>query len=470
MCHDSLSHLDGQKPGNLVRAYLAAVTFLLFTQKFVENEDFWEGVIYLNLVFVTIYAVLLYLYHTKKGFVTKVILLVLALAAIITESSWNMMDTSVGTIDRTAYVKNIPDYRELYQEALKQEEGFFRMEKFERKTKNDGTLVGIPTASVFSSTLNSQVMRLFQKLGMRYSKVYYGYDGATAFTGALFNVKYMLSEKAGFENELYELWETKNDVLGYRALYTLPFGYVAPVGYDLPETSGKNVLELQNEMVNLLGINGLLFSRNSSSDTEEQVELEARRSGIYYGILKSSGTKKLIATGGNPSEMKYNDLKSGELIYLGHLDQGDILTLENDDNKDDTPGFRMEFYTLNLDVLKEALAVLSEQHMEQVTYTNDTISGLVKLERPGRVILSVPAEKGWKVRINGEEAEFSTFGEALIALDMEAGTYEVEMKYIPEGKWLGLWVSLGSIVLFAVCMLARKKYFQNRKKRIDIPT
>ena len=186
------------------------------------------------------------------------------------------------------------------------------MEKFERKTKNDGTLVGIPTASVFSSTLNSQVMRLFQKLGMRYSKVYYGYDGATAFTGALFNVKYMLSEKAGFENELYELWETKNDVLGYRALYTLPFGYVAPVGYDLPETSGKNVLELQNEMVNLLGINGLLFSRNSSSDTEEQVELEARRSGIYYGILKSSGTKKLIATGGNPSEMKYNDLKSGD--------------------------------------------------------------------------------------------------------------------------------------------------------------
>ena len=470
MCHDSLSHLDGQKPGNLVRAYLAAVTFLLFTQKFVENEDFWEGVIYLNLVFVTIYAVLLYLYHTKKGFVTKVILLVLALAAIITESSWNMMDTSVGTIDRTAYVKNIPDYRELYQEALKQEEGFFRMEKFERKTKNDGTLVGIPTASVFSSTLNSQVMRLFQKLGMRYSKVYYGYDGATAFTGALFNVKYMLSEKAGFENELYELWETKNDVLGYRALYTLPFGYVAPVGYDLPETSGKNVLELQNEMVNLLGINGLLFSRNSSSDTEEQVELEARRSGIYYGILKSSGTKKLIATGGNPSEMKFNDLKSGELIYLGHLNQGDIITLKNDDKNDDTPEFRMEFYTLNQEVLKEALAVLAEQHMEQVTYTNDTISGLVKLEKPGRVILSVPAEKGWKVRINGEKAEFSTFGEALIALDMGAGTYEVEMKYIPEGKWLGLWVSLGSIVLFAVCMLARKKYFQNRKKRIDIPT
>lgn len=470
MCHDSLSLLDGQKPGNVLKAYLAAVTFLLFTQKFVENEDFWEGVIYLNLAFVTIYAVLLYLYHSKKGFVTKMILTVLALAVIITESSWNMMDTSVGTIDRTAYVKNIPDYRELYQEAIKQEEGFFRMEKFERKTKNDGTLVGIPTASVFSSTLNSQVMKLFQKLGMRYSKVYYGFDGATAFTGALLNVKYMLSEKAGFENELYELWETKNDVIGYRALYTLPFGYVAPVGYDLPETSGKNVLELQNEMVNLLGINGLLFSRNSSSSTEELVELEARRSAIYYGILKSSGTKKLIATGGNPSELKFNDLKSGELIYLGHLNQGDIITLKNDDKNDDTPEFRMEFYTLNQEVLKEALAVLAEQHMEQVTYTNDAISGLVKLEKPGRVILSVPAEKGWKVRINGEKAEYSTFGEAFIALDLEAGTYEIEMKYEPEGKWLGLWVSLGSIVLFAVCMLARKKYFQNRKKRIDNPT
>ena len=47
--------------------------------------------------------------------------------------------------------------------------------------------------------MNSQVMDLYKKLGMRHSKVYYGYDGATAFVAALFNVDYMFGSRTSMQ-------------------------------------------------------------------------------------------------------------------------------------------------------------------------------------------------------------------------------------------------------------------------------
>ena len=81
------------------------------------------------------------------------------------ELSINTFNTSLGTTGRSAYLGDQEDYKALYTLAREQEgDDFFRIEKFTRKTKNDGTLTGYPTASVFSSTMNSQVMDLYKSL------------------------------------------------------------------------------------------------------------------------------------------------------------------------------------------------------------------------------------------------------------------------------------------------------------------
>ncbi len=455
MCFDAWRHVKETDEQHILYGYLCAAGFILFCEKFVEHEDFELGVKLLTLVFVSVYAILLYLYRTREdGGVLRAVAAV-AVAAVIAECGINTFVTSVGTVSRSAYLGQQADYRELYDRTREGESGFYRLEKFTRKTKNDGTLTGYPTASVFSSTMNSQVMDLYKRLGMRHSKVYYGFDGATALTSAMLNVNYMFGESEKYENALYTLADKRGDIFLYKCNASLPFGYVAPWGFELDqEESG---FQLQNKMAEDLGAEGKLFQRVVSQTAGDDVKFTAEEGGFYYGVLTASGTAKVEYIGGSTEEEQFKDLKNGSILYLGYLEQGQTITLTNGDEEDATPEIAASVYRMDTEVLGQVLELLSAQHMENVAWESDRITADLTLERPGRVICSIPYEDGWTVRINGEEAEGVLFGGCLMAFDLGPGEYAFEMKYVPAGAMAGLAVSGGSILIFILLMCSGKK-------------
>ena len=457
MCHDAYRHVRELEGQQILYGYLWAVGFFLFCEKFVDHEDFEWGVKLLTLAFVSLYAVLLYLYRTKEDGALHRGLAVMALTIVVAECTVNTYVTSLGTVSRSAYLGQQEDYKALYQETKGREEGFYRLEKFTRKTKNDGTLTGYPTASLFSSTLNSQVMDMYERLGMRHSKVYYGFDGATALTSAMLNVAYMFGESADYENGLYTLIGHSGDIFLYQCNAALPFGYVAPVGYDLPEGYEDQGLKLQNQMVNDLGVEGVLFRKEEGEQRGDNVEFTPREGGYYYAILTASGTGKVDCIGGSTVEEKYKDLKDGSILYLGYLEKEQTITLTNGDEDDETPKVQADIYRMDQAVLWEALELLSARHMEDVEWKNDTLTGSLELAEAGRVILSVPYEAGWQVRVNGEEARGELFGGCLMTFDLEPGEYRFEMKYVPEGSGAGIMVSIMSIAAFCGITALRRR-------------
>lgn len=472
MCYDACTHLnlrEQMRKERVVRGYLLAVAALLLVEKFVEHDDFLPGVEWLTLLFVTIYAAVLYrlyfvdAYETRKRRRAGLVLAAVALTAMVLETGINTYCTSVSNVSRSAYLEHQEDYKLLHEWVEQQKDGFYRMEKFTRKTKNDGTLAGYPTASVFSSTLNSAVMDFYERLGMRHSKVFYGYDGATAFTSALLNVEYLFGESGEYENSLYSLCRESGGISLYHVEHSLPFGYVAPVEYDLPEGFKNSGLRLQNQMVHDLGIDGQLFMKCDRDSSGEDVKFSAPQDGIYYGIITASGTKKVKALGGTPGEQNFNDLKNGSVLYLGWLEQGTMLTITNSDEDDTTKNVAADIYRMDEEVLLKALGNLSENCLEGVVYDSTHLSGRLSLSRAGRLILSVPYEKGWKIMLNGEAAEPVLFGEAFIAFDLEPGDYELSMHYVPYGQYAGMAVSGVSILLFAGLMLMRAR----KRGRVD---
>ncbi len=414
----------------------------------------------------------------------RIWLAAMALLAVVLETGINTFNTSVGTTSRSAYLGQLKNYEELYDMALQREReagngGVFRMEKFARTTKNDGTLAGYPTASVFSSTMNSSVADLYERLGMRHSKVYYCFDGATAFLSALLNVNYFFGEadremagelvageagesagepenKAQDEgNSLYSLLDTRGEVALYACEATLPFGYVAPKGYDLPEGYQGEPLRLQNEMVHLLGVEDSLFRRCECKETGEKVTMTAQEDGYYYMLLTGSGTKKIAMTGA--LERKYSDLKIYSVLYVGYLEKGRTVTFSNDDETDETPGFHLTAYRMDEEVLTEALEALGERHLEEVSHDDTHVSGKLELAQAGRLILSIPYEKGWTVKVNGEEREPVLVGGCLMALDLEPGSYQIDLEYVPYGLKQGILLSVVSIGAFVGILLLRGK-------------
>ena len=470
MCFEVFMHVKEMETRHILYGYLAAVVFLLCCEMFITDDAFDDGIEILTLIFVTLYAVLLHYYRVREEADWQRAIAVMAALAVVLELGINTYNTSLGTTNRSQYMDELEDYRSLYREARVRTQGFFRIEKFTRKTKNDGTLAGYPTASLFSSTLNSNVADLYERLGMRHSKVYYCFDGATAFTSALLNVQYMFGDTKDAQVDdalagegLYTALDTAGDITLYADNYTLPFGYVVPAGYDLPEGHDQEPLRLQNHMVRMLGVEDEaepwreLFEEVSCRVNGDDIVMTVPEDGYYYMVVTASGTAKVDAKSPNGTK-KYADLKDGCVLYVGYLEEDELVTFTNGDENDETPGIKLDAYRLDLDMLREVLDVLSEQHLTDVAYDDAHVSGHLSLAEAGRLVLSIPYEAGWTVMVNGVETQASLFGECLIALDLQAGEYEIELSYVPWGKGAGLAVSVVSLAVLGLLLLIRKRH------------
>ncbi len=491
ICYDAFVHLKNAPKWHIICGYLVAVALFVYSVVYITHDDFREGVKVLTLLLVTAYAVLLWLYRSclekqveqSTGTVEQLgidkehsdvpsecpepiapgertkkftcVLALISLALVIGECAGNTGYTRAGTVNRAGYLQQLDDYDALVQKVAEREagQGIYRFEKFTRKTKNDATLAGYPSASVFSSTMNSQVMDMYKRFGMRHSKVYYSFDGGTPLAGALLNVKYMFGESDKYGNELFQPLGDSGEVYLYECTATLPFGYVGPVGFDLPEGVSNHGIRLQTELVQSLGVEGKLFHKKERTEQGDDIVFAVPEDGVYYGIVTSLDSKQIKLSGGPLEEETYKDIKSGALMYLGDLQEGQEIRLSNANDKDETPKITVDVYRLDVDVLQEALDILSAQHMENVIFESDSLRGEIRMEAPGRLIMSIPYETGWSIKVNGESVEPATFGGALIALDLEAGAYGIEMEYVPVGTWEGIAVTVGSLALFALLML-----------------
>ncbi len=461
-CYDCFIHLEGLRGKEIIKVYLATVLFLLCVEKFVDVSDFADWNWILNVGIVTVLAACLYVYLEKRG-MARYVAACIAFAMLMGESAANMAYTSVGTTDRTAYLKHVKDYQVLYERNVASREGFSRAEKFTRKTKNDAVLSGFPSASIFSSTMNSYVMDLYTKIGMQHSKVYYGYDGATPFTAALFNVGYVFAESDEWENELYKLIDEENGIYLYEAKYTLPFGYVVPRDFDVPNDLNDRGVVLQNRLTKELGAWDTMLVKEKGEEDGDDVRFTATQDGIYYGYVTKSGTSKIKMTGDVPGEkVELKDLKYATLFYVGELKQGEKINLTNGDENDSTKKIAVSVYRLNTDAVEEALNTLRRQSLTNVKVEGVNVSGHLDLEEAGKLVLSIPRDDGWKITVNGKESQADTFGGALIALNLEPGEYDVALRFEPAGKSAGAWISIASAMIAALffglpCLLRKRK-------------
>ena len=464
MCADAFLHMKEGGKEKVIYSYLVGAAFLLFSEKFAPEEYFTPIVLWMTMLFMTLYAVVAYCYciHEEKAW--KMGLLFVLALLVLFENGINTINTSLGTVSREGYLGEIGDYQALYEQVLDEEEGFFRVEKFERTTKNDGTLAGYPTASVFSSTLNSSVANLYEELGMRHSKVYYGYDGATPLTSALLNVNYIFGKTENeamydantAEDRLYSAVGTQGKLTLYECNYQLPFGYVVDEDFNVKIGGTSDTISVQNKLVKSLGIKGTLFETVDSSQAEDDVRLNVEKSGYYYMRLTSSGTKKVNAIAGY-GEKKFTDLKNNCIIYAGYFEEGESVRFTNGDEDDTSPKIKLKAYRLNTEVLEEALNILGAVCMKNVEYDSTHISGTVSLSQPGKMVLSVPYEHGWTVYVDGEEVETGLFGECLMTISLQAGDHEISMEYVPYGRNVGIILSVISLACFMGCCFKRKK-------------
>lgn len=503
---------------DISQVFLGVVIFLVFCQKLVTDDAFTNRSFLLTLLFLLGYAFLLQAYRNMTK-VTRPFLF-LALTLVMLEAGLNTFLTSCPTVSRSQYLSDYGSYELLVNRTLTAEQGFFRFERDKRVTNNDGMLFRYPSASYFSSTGNGLVNAFYEEYGLKSSKVFYSFDGATAFTRALLNVPYTISKSDQEESPLVQLSDREGNLYLYKHTSTLPFGYFVPALalnlqkdeiledleqtsspeaspeqesepslYDLTElfvdseyakevvlddtlASNRSLLSpivRQNQLARRLGSSADIFRSVESENTGSEAILFIPQDGYYYGYSKNSkvasATMRVTSASGEiTGQAEFKKMKNRHILDLGYRRAGEQVVITAADSLE----LKLEAWVLAEEPFLQLIEKLGNSPMELTSFSSTKVSGRIKADDTGYLILSMPYEPGWRITVDGKETQPQLFEGLFLSLPMTEGSHNIELTFMPKGLYAGGCISLVSLLIFLLCLYGRKLFLFLQSKRKSV--
>ena len=448
MCYHAYINLEDTPWKNICLAFWGAVIFVLLAEKLVDNpEQYHFSVFYAALLFIAVYAGLIYLYHRGKWSLDAILLTALAVVAI--EAAVNTAVTSVPTTSRTAYVKDNQDIEDLVWNI--KEDTFYRVERTERKTKNDGAWMNFPSVSLFSSTANESLSDFFRLLGCESSTNAYSITGSTPLVDSLFSVRYGTYGDQQPSDGLKELSARKGSMWLYANNYTLPVAFMLPA--DLEEnwiTDSGNPAMVQNDLCDVLGAERVLLS-NESMTEGKKLSFTAEDTGEYYVYVTNKKVKEVTAVVGEKSE-SFDNVDRGYFLELGYINKDTAVNLTSED--EGSPTLQAEVWRFNPQGLKTVYDKMNRNPITLTRWTDTALSGSITADAPGTMYTSIPYDKGWTVLVDGRAVTPRKIFDTFLGVEISQGSHRISLSYEPEGLKTGAWITGVSVAVLGVTVLA----------------
>ncbi len=513
VCFEAFLHLKEFSNATLMRLFPCVIVFIVLCEKLVTDDAFSTETFFFSAAFLVVYGILIYMYKNDI-FLTKYIILT-TLLAVCLESGINTALTSIPTVSRTNYLADLDSYTALASDVQKEDASFYRIEKAKRTTQNDAMLTGFHSATLFSSTSNGLVNDFYGEYGMRTSKVFYCYDGATPLMSSLLSTKYFYSKEEMPEDSLYQLVGKEGAIYLYQYKYTLPLGYMVQLNqlqtasttsssdsnaeaatdsntsstsedtetalnelFESAENAeeivqdentvaaiekGMNPVEKQNLLASRLGMAQPVFSELSVTAEDTAASIHVLKDSHIYAYVNNKKVASVTAET-ESTTTQYKKLKNPYVLDLGWQTAGSVLTLKSDD--ENPP--ELDAYALNEESLQTLLSQLNHQTLQIDSYDSTHIKGTVEVEDPGYLVLSVAYEPGWTLLVDGKKSEINLFEDTFISVSLPKGTHSISLSYYPEGLTPGILISICSILLFGITILV-SKLLSARADRSTLP-
>ena len=384
MCYKAYLELKNTPWKHIVMAFWGAAAFVILAEKLVDNEEqFHFAVFYAAILFLALYTGCIYLYHSRKWCRDGVLLAVLGL--VFCESAVNMAVTSIPTTSRTAYVKDNEDTM-LLADSIRSSV-FYRIEKGESRTKNDGAWMNFPSASLFSSVASAAMSDFFKSVGCESSTNAYSVKGSTPFIDALFAARYGIYPDQQPADGLKEQIGRQGSMWFYENKYTLPVGFVMPQDMETNWVlDSGNPANVQNDLSSVLGVSNLLVPAEGVSEGKK-LTFTADASGDYYVYVTNKKVEEVSAEIGERS-LSFDNVDRGYFLELGYLPKGQEVILQS--QTDGNPAMQAEIWRFDPEAMEEIYQCLSKSPLELSSWTDTGLAGSINTPEGGTMFTSIP--------------------------------------------------------------------------------
>ena len=104
----------------------------------------------------------------------------------------------------------------------------------------------------------------------------------------------------------------------------------------------------------------------------------------------------------------------------------------------------------------------------QVTHFSDTdVRGTIAPEEPGLLVFSIPAYRGWSLRVDGQPVELSTVNFGMLGAPVSAGRHEIELRYKLPGVGFGFAAGLLGLLSLLLLVVHRRRSGRSRHSAIE---
>lgn len=307
--------------------------------------------------------------------------------------------------------------------------------------KNDPLLFDYPGVVHFSSSEKRATLRFVTWLGQHtYLKYWANGDlGESRAADALLNVGRYLGDEApaGYRELTEGIWENP---------YALPLAYLADERADcLPEMDERICRNLNLAFSLLTGEEAEIFVPLEEEGLRFTVE---REDPLYLQSWSPAITGCTLRADGE-TVLSLRELYCPNAVYLGSYAPGTELELALEGEEIPPMPAEALFYEDGA-ALARCVQTLAARDCETEILSASRLEIRTRAERERLLVVTLPADEGWTVTLDGSRVPADTALNVLLALHLPAGEHSVSLRYTPPGLLPGL--GLSALSLAALCL------------------
>ena len=374
------------------------------------------------------------------------------------------------------YEEYIDSTQELVDYVNAQDSSFFRMDKLFRRTNNDPLMFAYNGLSHFSSCETDQVKTFMGRMGFRNNEnwAFYG-DSSTAFADCFMGVKYLLSQ---FDETCkpYKSIYSQDDRYIYCNPYALPIGFGMDESVRQINMTQKDPFKLQNDIAGRFSkTNYQIYTpvrvaeiklNNAAEEDHVYTRIDPGEEASVEYILSITSSNFIYMYADAPelqnTTLYINGDEKGNYFSeyewsvreAGYYNPGDLISIKFVIEDDSLEIDNIYFYYESKQVLKAWYkdAVSTTCNVSKITSSHLKINANVS-DRSDYVVLSIPYEDDWRVKVDGDKVKPVKVMDALMAVKVPVGEHEIELRYIPYGIIYGLPISLVCLLITVIYVI-----------------
>jgi len=114
-----------------------------------------------------------------------------------------------------------------------------------------------------------------------------------------------------------------------------------------------------------------------------------------------------------------------------------------------------------MDQFEYQTKTLKEDLLEDVKINTNSVSGVITLDTPKILCMSIPYSKGWKAYVDGVEEKLMRGNTMYMALNLTEGSHTIQLSYVTPGMREG--IALFILGIFSLGIILVLDFKQNKK-------